>query len=217
MQVCLMFYNTTMIKFIYFDVGGVIIKDFSGTDKWDDLKHELGIPFDKNREFEDIYDLYQDEINTNREIDSLLPIYKERFDIKVPRNYSLLIDGFVKRFERNLDIWPIIKRAKSKFKIGLLTNMYPHMLEEIKKAGLLPDVEFDQIIDSSIEKVQKPYKEIFELAQKRSGFKGNEILFVDNSKKHLSVPKKLGWQTFYYDSSKINKSNLDLLVFINNL
>ncbi|MDO8340607.1 MAG: HAD family hydrolase [Candidatus Woesebacteria bacterium] len=206
-----------MIKFIYFDVGGVVIRDFSGTDKWEDLKRELGIPSDKSQEFEDIYDLYQDEINTNREIDSLIAIYKEKFGIKIPDNYSYLTDGFVKRFEKNLDIWPIIKKAKNKFKIGLLTNIYPHMLEEIKKAGLFPDVEFDQIIDSSIEKVQKPYKAIFELAQKRSGFKGNEILFIDNSKKHLIVPNKLGWQTFYYDSSNINKSNLDLLDFINNL
>lgn len=205
------------IKFIYFDVGGVVIKDFSGTSKWDDLKLELGIPIERSRDFEDIYDLYQDEINTNREIDSLIPIYKDKFGIKVPNNYSLLKDGFVKRFEINLDIWPIINKAKSKFKIGLLTNMYPHMLEEIKKAGLLPDVEFDQIIDSSVEKVQKPYKEIFKLAQKRSGFKGSEILFIDNSKKNLNVPNKLDWQTFYYDSSNCKKSNIDLLDFINNL
>lgn len=206
-----------MIKFIYFDVGGVVIKDFSGTNKWEDLKRELGIPSDKSQEFEDIYDLYQDEINTNREIDFLLPIYKEKFGIKISNNYSLLIDGFVKRFEKNLDIRPIIKNAKGKFKIGLLTNMYPHMLEEIKKAGLLPDIEFDQIIDSSIEKVQKPYKAIFELAQKRSGFRGNEILFVDNSEKNLIEPNKLGCQTFHYDSSNFSKSNIDLLDFINNL
>ena len=70
-----------MIKFIYFDVGGVVIKDFSGTNKWNDLKHELGIPSNRSQEFENIYDLYQDEINTNREIDSLLPIYKEKFNI----------------------------------------------------------------------------------------------------------------------------------------
>jgi hypothetical protein len=59
-----------MIKFIYFDVGGVVIKDFSENNKWEDLKRELGIPPDRGQEFEDIYNLYQDEINTNREIDS---------------------------------------------------------------------------------------------------------------------------------------------------
>ena len=88
------------IKFIYFDVGGVVIKDFSGTNKWEELKVELGIPKDKDQEFEDIYDFYQDEINTTREIDSLIPIYKEKFGITLPDNYSFLVDGFVKRFEK---------------------------------------------------------------------------------------------------------------------
>lgn len=202
------------IKFIYFDVGGVVIKDFSGTSKWEELKAELGIPQDKNQEFEDIYDLYQDEINTTREIDSLIPIYKEKFGITLPNNYYFLVDGFVKRFERNLDIWPVIELAERKYKIGLLTNMYPKMLNEIKKADLLPNIKFDQIIDSSIEKVQKPYKEIYELAEKRCGFKGNEILFIDNSQKHLDSPKRLDWQTFLYNPSDTKKSSEELMKLI---
>lgn len=201
-------------KFIYFDVGGVVIKDFSGTSKWEELKLELGIPSEKSQEFEDIYDLYQDEINTTREIDSLIPIYKEKFGITLPDNYSFLIDGFVKRFEKNLDIWPVIEFAKSKYKIGLLTNMYPNMLSEIKRAHLIPNIEFDQIIDSSIEKVQKPYKEIYELAEKRSDFKSNEILFIDNSQKHLDSAKQLGWQTFLYDPTDAKKSSEELMEFI---
>jgi len=202
------------IKFIYFDVGGVVIKDFSGTNKWEELKVELGIPKDKDQEFEDIYDFYQDEINTTREIDSLIPIYKEKFGITLPDNYSFLVDGFVKRFEKNTDIWSVVEYAKSKYKIGLLTNMYPKMLSEIKKANLLPTIEFDQIIDSSIEKVQKPYKEIYELAEKRCGFKGSEILFIDNSQRHLDGAKQLGWQTFLYDPTDTKKTSVKLLKLI---
>jgi len=203
-----------MIKFIYFDVGGVVIRDFSGTNKWEDLKHELGIPVNKSQEFEDVYDQYQDEINTIREIDSLIPIYKEKFGINLSDNYSFLVDGFVKRFEKNLDIWPVIEIAKSKYKIGLLTNMYPNMLFEIIKADLLPIIEFDQIIDSSIENVQKPYREIYELAEKRCGFNGNEILFIDNSQKHLDSAKQLGWQTFLYDPTDTKRSSEELMKII---
>jgi len=206
-----------MIKFIYFDVGGVVIKDFSETDKWNDLKRELGIPANKSQEFEDIYDLFQDEINTNREIDSLLPIYEEKFNIKIPNDYSLLVDGFIKRFERNLDISSIIEAAKRKAKVGLLTNMYPHMYTEIKKANLLPNIDFDQIIDSSIERIQKPYKPIYKLAQKRSGFKANEILFIDNSQKNIDAARELEWKTFFYDSSNYKDSCQKLSHYIQNL
>lgn len=200
-----------MIKFVYFDVGGVVIRDFSGTDKWEDLKGELGIPKDKSEEFEAIYDKYQDEINTTREIDSLIPIYKREFSIELPENYSFLVDGFIKRFDKNESIWEVIKKTKEKYGTGLLTNMYPGMLGEIEKAELFPNVVFDQIIDSSVEKVQKPYKEIFELAEKRSGFRGNEILFIDNSQKNLVEPQKLGWKTFFYDLSKIDDSNREII------
>jgi hypothetical protein len=31
------------IKFVYFDLGGVTILDFSGTNEWFKLKQELGI------------------------------------------------------------------------------------------------------------------------------------------------------------------------------
>ena len=206
-----------MIKFIYFDVGGVVIKDFSETNKWEELKQELSIPSNRSQEFEDINNLYRDEINTIREIDSLIPIYKERFNIKLSKDYSLLIDGFIKRFDKNLDIWPIIEIAKSYFKIGLLTNMYPNMMAEIKKAELFPNIDFDQIIDSSVEKVQKPYREIFELAQKRSGLKGSEILFIDNSRKNIDSAKDFGWQTFFYDSSNYEDSNRKLSIYMQSL
>ena len=36
------------LSFIYFDVGGVVIQDFSGTNKWSQLKRELGIKKLKN-------------------------------------------------------------------------------------------------------------------------------------------------------------------------
>lgn len=32
------------IKFIYFDVGGVVILDYSKTNKWNEMLTDLGIP-----------------------------------------------------------------------------------------------------------------------------------------------------------------------------
>lgn len=36
LQVCPM----TFVKFVYFDVGGTVIRDFSGTNKWEQKEHE---------------------------------------------------------------------------------------------------------------------------------------------------------------------------------
>lgn len=87
------------------------------------------------------------------------------------------------------------------------------MLNAIKKRGLLPKVKWDAIVDSSVEKVRKPSKEIFKLAEKKAGVKGKEILFIDNGAKHVEAAKRFGWQTFLYDPKNPNNSSYRLLTF----
>ncbi len=198
-----------MIKFVYFDVGGVVIRDFSGTNKWEELKSGMGIKSDQVKDFNEIFDKYEPDVCVGRDVETLVPMFREKLGLKLPENYSFLLD-FVNRFEKNESIWPILKKLKENRRMGLLTNMYPNMLDAIYKAGLMPEIEWDLIIDSSIEKVRKPQVEIFQLSQDRSGFKGEEILFVENGAKHVEAAKKFGWQTFLYDPTNVAQSNHDL-------
>lgn len=201
--------NNKIFTFIYFDLGGVAIRDFSGTSHWNDLKNELGIKPEDSEKFDEFFDKYEDEICTTRSVDTLVPLIEKEFDVKLPKNYSFL-QAFVDRFEKNESIWPIVKKAKEKYRIGLLTNVYPGMLGLIKKRSLLPPTPFEVEVDSSMEKLCKPYKEMFDVAQRKAGVNASEILFIDNSKRHTKAAKKFDWQTFLYDSSNIEKSNAEL-------
>ena len=149
-----------MVSFVYFDVGGVVVLDFSGTDKWDQLKKEIGISKSKDAKFESFWDRYEPKVNAGQDVETLLPLIKRKFGSELPEDYSLLIDGFVKRFEANRSIWPVIEKIHKKCKIGLLTNMYPHMLEAIKNRKLLQKIKWDIIIDSSVEGITKPDSKI---------------------------------------------------------
>ncbi len=195
-----------MVSFVYFDLGGVVILDFSGTDKWAQLKKELGIAADRYAEFDSFFNEREPEICSGVDVETLLPDIKERFDVRLPAGYSLL-EGFVKRFEANKSIWPIIYNAHKKYRVGLLTNMYPNMFNSINKHGIMPDLKWDVIIDSSIERIQKPDKKIFELGETRANIKGNEIFFVDNNKKNVVAADNIGWKTFLYDPADCVKSN----------
>lgn len=197
------------IKFVYFDVGGVVIKDFSGTNKWQDLKQELGIKPQDDVKFDSFYDSLAQDRNTFLDINLLIPQIRKDFNILLPDNYDFL-DGFVKRFEKNESIWPIIAKAMREYRIGLLTNMYPNMLDSIKTRKLLPEVEWDIVIDSSIALVCKPQKEIFDLARSEANVDHTEILFIDNTKKNIEAANKLGWKTFLYDPTNILESNKNL-------
>lgn len=42
----------------------------------------------------------------------------------------------------------------------------------------------------------------------------NEILFIDNSQKHLVGVKQFGWQIFLYDPTDTKKSSEELLKLI---
>jgi FMN phosphatase YigB (HAD superfamily) len=84
------------------------------------------------------------------------------------------------------------------------------MFQAIQSRHLMPDVEWNVVIDSSLVRLQKPDPQIYQLAQAKAQVPSNQILFIENSPDHLEVPKQLGWQTFWYDSAKYDQSFKEL-------
>lgn len=202
-----------MISFIYFDLGGVAVDDFTGNNKWQELGDEMGLSAENREGFKKFWEQHESEFCTTKYIDTFLPALEQDLDIKLPDGFSLQL-ALVDRFYKNEPMVPIIEAMNSKTRIGLLTNVSPGMLDlEIDK-GILPDVEWDQIIDSSVEHVMKPDPRIFQIAQDRAGVPGREILFIDNSAGHVTAAKAFGWQTFYYDSADRVKSAQELADFL---
>lgn len=205
------------ISFVYFDVGGVMIQDFSDTNKWDlMISNALGIPVDLHQQFDELYDKYEDDICEGKiHVDDLKSIIKEKFNPLLPDEFSLL-KYFVNNFLPNESIWEIVHELKKKTKIGLLTDQYLDMFRLIKEHGLLPSINWDVVIDSSVVKVRKPKKEIFLLAQEKAHVSPSDILFIDNREKNLIPARELGWQTYLYDSRDYQKANLELSQFLKN-
>lgn len=202
-----------MISFVYFDVGGVLINDFSDNDGWQQLRNELGVSAEQNAKFEAFWDTYSTELNTIRSVETLRPAIEHEFGVRLPAEYSLL-DGFVKRFSANPLVWPIIETVRQRVPIGLLTNMYPNMLDAIWQRGILPDVQWATIMDSSVELLEKPNPELLIRAEKRAGAGHPTILFIDNSPVNIEAAATFGWQTFLYDSSNHQVSCKDLNNFL---
>lgn len=203
------------ISFVYFDVGGVVIQDFSDTDKWTlMISNALGVPEDFRAQFDDLYDKYEDAICEGKiYVDDLKPFIKEKFNPQLRDDFSLLA-YFVDNFLPNKSIWEIVSELKKKTKVGLLTDQYLDMFKLIKEHGLLPPINWDVVIDSSVVKIRKPKKEIYLIAQEKAQVPPGEILFIDNREKNLVPARELGWQTFLYDSSDYDRANSDLAKFL---
>lgn len=198
------------ISFIYFDLGGVVGIDFSGNDGWKNLQEELGVGQMQSEEFNKIFDEYEQSICTNMEVDAMKDILNKKLGLKIPDSYSLLM-GFVSRFKQNPSIWPLLEDARKKYRIGLFTMMYPGMRKLIEAQKIVPDIKWDVIIDSSEIGFTKYDNEMFEVATIRANVPKNEILFVENSQKHIDTAKKYGWQTFLYNPTLPEQSNSALM------
>lgn len=197
------------ISFVYFDVGGVAIRDFSDTDNWIRMMDFMGIPADKREKFDALYDEYDDRICTGLDIDSLIPEFSRQLDLKLPQGFSMN-RYFVDHFSANPEIVKIAEEIKKSTRVGLLTDIYPGMLDLIFEKSLIPRDLWDVVIDSSREKMRKPDDAIYALAQKKAGVPAGEILFIDNKQKNLNPAVSRGWQTYLYDSKDYNQSNRDL-------
>jgi FMN phosphatase YigB (HAD superfamily) len=203
------------ISFVYFDVGGVALKDFSDTSKWDTMISDaLGIPDKYHSAFNELYDKYELDICLGKiTVDDLRPLLKEKFHATFDTDFSLL-QYFVDHFESNSSLWPIVAKLQAKqINLGLLTDQYPGMLDLITARHLLPPADWNAIIDSSKLGIKKPMPEIYQIAQKQARVPAKEILFIDNRQKNLVIPQKLGWLTYLFDSRDYEQSNQGLSHF----
>jgi len=206
-------YNRNKIDFIYFDVGGVALLDYSKTNKWEEMISDLKIPESLVGEFDNLFSEYSAKICLGTNVSEFANKFAELFNFEFPSDYAMLED-FVNRFEINAAITSLVLELSKKYRLGLLTNMYPDMLSLIKKRKLLPPVEWEIEIDSSIEKMRKPNENIYILAEDRAGVKGENILYIENQAKHLAIPKQRGWHTFLYDPANLENSTYKLKEYI---
>lgn len=198
-----------MIKFVYFDVGGVALKDFSKTNKWQIFKRDLGIPTDLDSDFDQYFNQIEVEINLGHQIETYIPEINQKFRTKIALDFDLT-GMFVDRFEINEGIYPLVDMVRQTCGIGLLTNMYPAMLELSFARGLIPNLHWDHIINSCKVAARKPEEKIYQIAQQVTGFSPNEILFIDNTQENIDMAVKLGWQGYHYDPTDYDLANQNL-------
>lgn len=89
--------------------------------------------------------------------------------------------------------------ASKHYKVGLLSNIMPGFIDSMIKAGLLPDIKYDAIVDSSQVGAIKPESDIYKIAQGEAGVPPQEILFVDDSRTNLMAADRQGWRVLWFD------------------
>lgn len=86
--------------------------------------------------------------------------------------------------------------------VGLLTDIMPGLVRQMRERHILPDVHYDVVVDSSEVHLLKPERAIYELAQMQAGCQPEDILFIDDSRANLMAAEKLGWHVMWFDGEQ---------------
>jgi HAD superfamily hydrolase (TIGR01509 family) len=178
-------------RFIYCDVNGVMLRFYNHA--FVSLAEETGAPFDK---IETTFWHYNDPANRGE-------MTEKQFNLAMARQLGVSnIDWrhhYMGAVQPVNEMHDLLKRLHKKFKIGLLTNIMPGFLDEMFAGGLVPDLKYDAVVDSSIVGSVKPEEKIYREAEKQAGYSGMEILLIDDSRANLTAADELGWRVFWFD------------------
>ena len=100
----------------------------------------------------------------------------------------------------------VVRWASEGYRVGLLTNIMPGFVDVMRKQGILPNVEYDAIVDSSEVRAIKPEAKIYEVAVQKAACEPSEILLVDDSRTNLMAAEKQGWHVLWFDDYRPEES-----------
>lgn len=195
MIVCSKYIFMNDIKFVYFDLGGVVVDHIKSLEK---IAIHLGIGQDKLVSFfrQHAHDLDRGVIRWDA--------FGERICLELGCPQKLeapLSELFVDNLIKIQDTQQLmLKIKKQKIGIGILSNIAEDVFTLTQQKGFIPDIGYDSIVVSARIKVIKPEKEIFDYALQAINIKPQNVLFIDDTAVNIEAAKFHGWNTVLFDT-----------------
>lgn len=186
------------IRFVFFDLNGCLVRA-AVTKAAAALSADSGVPLDV---IESLFWQYNTTAcRGDMSVDELNTILAKRLGIMVDWNKYYLA-----AVEPTPGIAELLAWVSERYHIGILTNTLPGLLPTMLENGILPQVEYDVIIDSSEVHAVKPEPEMFEAALARAGVGPSETLLIDDDRLNLAAAGQMGWHTLSFDAYQPEES-----------
>lgn len=186
------------VRFVYFDINGCLVRFFHRA--FTKLAEDTGAQADV---IETTFWHYNDAVcRGEMTVDDFNQVMSKQLrtaDIDWQAYYMAAVDPIKEMHE--LATW-----ASEYYEIGLLSNIMPGFIPIMISSGLLPDIPYASIIDSSVVKAIKPEPQIYEIATAQSAVPPEEILLVDDSRANLMAAEKFGWHVLWFDDYRPEES-----------
>lgn len=179
------------IRFVYFDINGCLVRFFHSA--FTDLSAKTGVPLHK---VEAAFWRFNDAVCRGE-------ITLEQFNKKLAKDVGVdSVDWgpmYLSAVEPINEMHELLAWASQHYKIGLMSNIMPGMIEAMMDKGTIPKLSYDVIIDSSVEHAIKPEAKVYEIAQEKAGVPAKEILLVDDTRANLMAADQQGWSVLWFD------------------
>jgi FMN phosphatase YigB (HAD superfamily)/DNA-binding XRE family transcriptional regulator len=186
------------VRFVYFDINGCLVRFFHRA--FTKMAEDTGASADQ---IETTFWHYNDAVCSGEmslpEFNKILSETFEHPGMDWAAYYLEAIDPIQEM--RELVTW-----AAEHYYVGLLSNIMPGLVDTMISRGILPQIPYDQIIDSSVVGAIKPDEQIFRIATERSGVNPTEILLVDDARPNIMAAEKMGWKVLWFDDYRPDES-----------
>jgi FMN phosphatase YigB (HAD superfamily)/DNA-binding XRE family transcriptional regulator len=186
------------IKFAYFDINGCLVRFFHQA--FNNLAKETDVPPDV---IENTFWHYNDAVCKGE-------ITLDAFNKALAKGMGVKsVDWqahYFEAIEPIKEMQELVEWAAEHYKVGLISNIMPGAIDHMLKNGIIPDVPYTAVVDSSEVNAIKPEKKIYEIAEGLAGVKPSEILLVDDSRTNVMAAEKMDWHVLWFDDFRVDES-----------
>jgi FMN phosphatase YigB (HAD superfamily) len=186
------------ISFVYFDINGCLVRFYHRA--FTRLAEVSGAPADV---IETTFWHYNDEACRG---DMTMEDFNQAFAKALGLERVDWLEYYLEAIDPIEPMQELVRWASENYRIGLLTNIMPGFVDVMKKRGILPNVPYDAVVDSSIVRAIKPETRIYEVAMEKAGCQPAEILLVDDARTNLMAAEKHGWRVLWFDDYRPEES-----------
>jgi FMN phosphatase YigB (HAD superfamily) len=178
-------------RFIFFDVNGCLVRFFQAA--FSQLAADSGVRADQ---VENFFWHYNDAVCRG-------DMTMEEFNAALGKQLNMprldWMEYYLSAVEPIESMHKLVAWAGERYHIGLVTNIMPGFIDAMQARGLLPNVHFDAIIDSSQVGAIKPEREIYEVATRKAGVDPHQIMLIDDDRSNLMAAERFGWHVMWFD------------------
>jgi len=189
------------VRFVYFDINGCLVRFFHRA--FTRLAEDSGTSSDV---IETTFWHYNDAVCRGElSMDEFNRIFAE----KVGLDTLNWMEYYLAAIDPIQEMQELVAWASEHYYVGLLSNIMPGFIDAMVERGMLPQVSYTSIIDSSKTGAIKPETQIYEAASAyANGCAPEEILLIDDSRANLMAAERLGWKVLWFDDYRPEESVL---------